>query len=251
MTDVILPIPPSNVPVFDPRSGRVTYEWQNFYNALEAYINAQPIIPPDDAAYIVATSDPGLPDAVNLGALNSGVLTMTQSGGTATLATTAQAALTGVSDTNVTLTIGGTPTTALLRAVSLTVGWSGVLAVGRGGTGVSNATQTYTPTLTGVLNVTTATPSVCQYARIGSVVWVSGRVTVTPTATGTVRVGISLPVPTNLAADTQCAGAAGIVNKTEAGSIYGDTTNDRAQLDFVASFTSAEAVFVMFQYLVV
>ncbi|PIV10124.1 MAG: hypothetical protein COS49_02200, partial [Candidatus Portnoybacteria bacterium CG03_land_8_20_14_0_80_41_10] len=45
------------------------------------------------------------------------------------------AALTKTDDTNVTLTLGGTPTTALLRASSITVGWSGQLAAGRGGTG--------------------------------------------------------------------------------------------------------------------
>jgi len=51
--------------------------------------------------------------------------------------------LTKTDDTNVTLTLGGTPATALLRGTSIAVGWSGQLAVGRGGTGAS--------TLTGVL----------------------------------------------------------------------------------------------------
>jgi acetylglutamate kinase len=50
------------------------------------------------------------------------------------------AALTKTDDTNVTLTLGGTPTTALLRAASLTLGWTGQLAVGRGGTGASTLT---------------------------------------------------------------------------------------------------------------
>ncbi len=40
-------------------------------------------------------------------------------------------ALTKTDDTNVTLTIGGTPSTALLQAVSLTLGWTGTLADGR------------------------------------------------------------------------------------------------------------------------
>jgi len=43
-------------------------------------------------------------------------------------------ALTKVDDTNVTLTLGGTPATALLQAVSLTLGWSGQLSIARGGT---------------------------------------------------------------------------------------------------------------------
>lgn len=41
------------------------------------------------------------------------------------------AALTKTDDTNVTLTLGGTPTTALLAATSITVGWSGTLAAAR------------------------------------------------------------------------------------------------------------------------
>ncbi len=47
------------------------------------------------------------------------------------------AALTKVDDTNVTLTLGGTPSTALLRAASLTLGWSGQLSLTRGGTNAS------------------------------------------------------------------------------------------------------------------
>lgn len=50
------------------------------------------------------------------------------------------AALTKTDDTNVTLTLGGTPTTALLRATSLTLGWTGTLSSTRGGLGVSNPT---------------------------------------------------------------------------------------------------------------
>jgi len=44
------------------------------------------------------------------------------------------AALTEVSDTNVTLTLGGTPATALLHAASITAGWAGQLSLARGGT---------------------------------------------------------------------------------------------------------------------
>jgi hypothetical protein len=53
------------------------------------------------------------------------------------------AALTKTDDTNVTLTLGGTPTTALLRAASLTLGWTGTLAVSRGGTGAGTKTEAY------------------------------------------------------------------------------------------------------------
>lgn len=49
------------------------------------------------------------------------------------------AALTKTDDTNVTMTLGGTPATALLRAASMTLGWTGQLALTRGG---SNANLT-------------------------------------------------------------------------------------------------------------
>ncbi len=57
---------------------------------------------------------------------------------TGTLATTSQiptgAPLTKVDDTNVTLTLGGTPALALVNAASLTLGWTGLLGLARGGT---------------------------------------------------------------------------------------------------------------------
>jgi hypothetical protein len=51
--------------------------------------------------------------------------------------------LTFANDTNVTMTLGGTPASALLQPVSINLGWAGQLSVSRGGTGAS--------TLTGVL----------------------------------------------------------------------------------------------------
>jgi hypothetical protein len=47
------------------------------------------------------------------------------------------AALTSANDTNVTVTLGGTPATALLHAASITMGWTGQLSLTRGGTNAS------------------------------------------------------------------------------------------------------------------
>lgn len=49
----------------------------------------------------------------------------------ASLPTITPAALTKTDDTNVTLTLGGTPATSLLQATSLTLGWTGTLADAR------------------------------------------------------------------------------------------------------------------------
>lgn len=49
--------------------------------------------------------------------------------------------LTKGDDTNVTLTLGGTATGSLLKAVSITAGWTGTLPVTRGGLGFGTTTQ--------------------------------------------------------------------------------------------------------------
>ena len=69
-------------------------------------------------------------------------------------------ALTRTNDTNVTLTLGGTPTTALLAATSITVGWSGTLAASRGGFGADVSAQSGVPLFaTGVATFTSTTGS--------------------------------------------------------------------------------------------
>lgn len=78
------------------------------------------------------------------------VLRQSSAGGSITVSTIAAsdiasgAALTKSDDTNVTLTLGGTPGSALLVAASLTLGWTGTLAQARGGTG--SATPFANPT---------------------------------------------------------------------------------------------------------
>lgn len=63
--------------------------------------------------------------ALVLSQINGGAPTWAAAGGVT------PAALTKVDDTNVTLTLGGTPATALLAATSITVGWTGTLALAR------------------------------------------------------------------------------------------------------------------------
>jgi hypothetical protein len=79
-------------------------------------------------------------------------------------------ALTKVDDTNVTLTLGGSPSTALLNAASLTLGWTGQLGLSRGGTNASltadNGGMVYS---TGsALAILAATATAGQIVRSGS-----------------------------------------------------------------------------------
>lgn len=102
---------------------------------------------------------------------------------------------------------------------------------------VAPFTGTYTPTLTDVTNIAShGTVSDLNYMRVGSMVFVSGRVNVDPTAAGAAtELGISLPIATNFGLFTQCAGVAftdGVASL--GGRIMADTTNDRAALKFVS-----------------
>jgi hypothetical protein len=67
------------------------------------------------------------------------VTTFLRGDGTCAAAGVTPAALTKVDDTNVTLTLGGSPSTALVNAASITAGWTGQLSVARGGTGLATA----------------------------------------------------------------------------------------------------------------
>ncbi|MCC6889609.1 MAG: hypothetical protein IT536_13830 [Hyphomicrobiales bacterium] len=66
-------------------------------------------------------------------------------------------ALTRTNDTNVTLTLGGTPATALLQATSITVGWSGTLSAARGGFGADVSVQSGVPLFAAGVPTFTAT----------------------------------------------------------------------------------------------
>jgi len=53
------------------------------------------------------------------------------------------AALNKVDDTNVTMTLSGSPSTALIAATTMGLGWTGQLAISRGGTGAATTTSNF------------------------------------------------------------------------------------------------------------
>lgn len=76
------------------------------------------------------------------------------------------AALTRINDTNVTLTLGGMPSAALLAACSLSVGWLGTLAASRGGFGADVSGQSGVPLFaSGVAGFVSATGN-GNFARV-------------------------------------------------------------------------------------
>lgn len=80
-----------------------------------------------------------LADIATGNALLSGGVGAAPAWGKVTSAHITGQALTKTDDTNVTATLGGTPTTALVNAASITLGWTGQLAITRGGTGAATA----------------------------------------------------------------------------------------------------------------
>lgn len=109
---------------------------------------------------------------------------------------------------------------------------------------------TYTPTLTGVANLDASTAYQCQYLRVGNVVSVSGRVDLDPTLTATsTQLGITLPFSSNIVAVGDCAGtafASGVA--AQGAAILGDVTNNRAQLQYVSSDVTNQAMYFSFLY---
>lgn len=95
---------------------------------------------------------------------------------------------------------------------------------------------TYTPTLTGVTNVTSTTARKCQYLRVGNTVTVSGQCDITPTLIGLAVIGISLPMASNFGTAFECGGAGHTPAVAGQGAaIYADITNNRAELSYIDS----------------
>jgi len=285
----VLPIPPTGTPYLDPRTGALSEAWRRYFLSLE---NLSPQIPPIDAQYWVSTANGQLTNERNIGALATGYLKITTAAGIATPSSTATIpatdlsglqALTRTNDTNVTLTLGGTPATALAKAVSLTMGWSGQLGLSRGGTnadlsatgGTSQVlkqasagaavtvgalattditnlvSSTYTPTLTNVTNIAASTAFLTQYTRIGSFVVVSGKVEVDPTALVASELGISLPIASNFANDYECGGSANAGAVQQGASITADPANNRATMTFIATDAANRTMAFTFGYQII
>lgn len=131
----------------------------------------------------------------------TGVIYRKQSG-TGNTGWVGSSALTKADDTNVTLTLGGSHATALLNPASVTLGWTGQLAVARGGTGA--ATFTSNGVLygngTGALQVTAGGGTNTVLTANGGVPSFSATPTVTSlTTTGSVTgtTSVITPILTN------------------------------------------------------
>lgn len=111
---------------------------------------------------------------------------------------------------------------------------------------------TYTPTLTADNNISTLTPALFMYSRVGNVVTVSGRPGVAPAAVSVeTRFTISLPIASNLADANDAVGVMNVRATASAvqwpGTVEGLST-DVALTRYFPSATGNHQAWVTFQY---
>lgn len=128
------------------------------------------------------------------------------------------AALTKTDDTNVTLTLGGSASTALLRSASITVGWVGTLAPGRGGFGADISAQSGVPLFTTGVPTFTGTSGTGNFARVTSPVFTTPNLG-TPSAV-TLTNGTGLPT----------TGLTGTLQAAQFPALTGDVTTSAGSL---------------------
>lgn len=108
----------------------------------------------------------------------------------------------------------------------------------------------YTPTITPVTNIASATPSEFKVQRIGDIWHCSGHIDITATANATPSaLRISLPVAADITAtgDLSGVGVCGLGTFC-AGAVWGNPVNDCATMNFISTSTSALGWEVSFTY---
>jgi lysophospholipase L1-like esterase len=108
---------------------------------------------------------------------------------------------------------------------------------------------TWTPTITGVLNVDSTTVSEGQYMRVGNVVTASFHVNInatTETLGTTAR--FTLPIASNFTLASQLAGGGGMPNPNNGVAAFADATNNEGVIYMNAATDSGFDVYVSFTY---
>lgn len=149
------------------------------------------------------------------------------------------------------------------RTKRLTITRSGQLIAtnihDNGGTGGTTlqaiASGTFTPTLTSVANIDSATANFAQWIRVGNVVSISGRVDLNATAAATLtEVAFSLPVTSNFTAGADCSGtasgvAAGAAEDME-GVMIANTSTDTCNIVYYPTGTGTIEIRYVMNYLI-
>lgn len=228
------------MPQHDPMTGagtKVTRTWRLYLNDIENALISTPVSPAEGgtgldngSSTISIGGNLAFSGAFSTTFTVTGVTNVTLPTTGTIISTTTGAALTRVNDTNVTVTLGGTPGGALVLAASLTLGWTGQLAVTRGGTGLATLAQgdliygSAANTFSALAKNTTATRYLSNTGASNNPAW--GQVDLTNGVTGLLPAGNG---GTGSGAFTigsvVFAGAAGVYTQDNANFFWDDTNN--------------------------
>lgn len=117
--------------------------------------------------------------------------------------------------------------------------------------GVVTASGTYTPTLSNTTNISSSTPYLSQYMRVGSVVTVSGMIDVTLTANGATVLGITIPIASNFANANELGGSFTTGSLIDAGNVIADTSAHRATAQWSSAGSGSRTYAFIFTYRII
>jgi hypothetical protein len=118
-------------------------------------------------------------------------------------------------------------------------------------TGTTNqyiASGTYTPTVSGVSGLDTNTPRTCQWIRVGNVVNISGIISATKAANGSISFQISLPITSSFSTAYKAGGAAAWNPVAEAGSVACVNGGSTLQIQIIGALAGSGDITFTAQY---
>jgi len=110
------------------------------------------------------------------------------------------------------------------------------------------ASGTYTPTITGVSNLSSSTAVKCHYIRVGNEVTVTGRFTISTTTSSNASLRISLPIASDLASTGDLSGSGSTVASALNVYVVEDTTNNNAEFQIATDSTTLVGVGIGFTF---
>jgi hypothetical protein len=103
---------------------------------------------------------------------------------------------------------------------------------------------TYTPTITNGANVTASSSSVAHFFRVGGVVHVAGKVSVTPTASNqSTVIDMAPPIPSNFSTDSQLGGTASENASSNTARLYSNGSLKTMRMAFRANTSGSSLDF--------